>query len=65
MNFTIDRFEGNFAVVETETGVLLNIPKELLPEDAVEGDVFSIEKNIKETENRKKRIDGLMNELFE
>ncbi len=65
MNFTIDRFEGGFAVVESENGLFLNIPRELLPEDSAEGDVFSLTKNVTETEIRKKRIESLMNDLFE
>ena len=65
MNFTIDRFEGDFAVVEAETGEFFNIPKGLLPEDALEGDVFSLTKNTEETDNRKKRVENLMNDLFE
>jgi len=63
MNFTVDRFEGDFAVIETENGIFLNIPKELLPDDAREGDVFSL---IKTTDqSRKERIENLMNDLFE
>ncbi len=65
MNFTIDRFEGNFAVVETESGLFLNVPKVLLPGDVHEGDVFTISKNLLETENRKTRIEGIMKNLFE
>ena len=65
MNFTIDRFEGVFAVVETEKGDFFDIPKAFLPEGAKEGDVFSVIKNENETSARKKHIDNLMNELFE
>ncbi len=35
----IDRFEADMAVIETEDG-MRNIPRALLPEDAVEGDVL-------------------------
>ncbi|MBR6618592.1 MAG: DUF3006 domain-containing protein [Oscillospiraceae bacterium] len=35
----IDRFEGEFAVIETEDGTQ-NIPRTQLPEDAAEGDVL-------------------------
>ena len=65
MNFTIDRFEGDFAVVETETGEFFDIPCRLLPSSAKEGDTFCITKNEIETENRQKRIENLMNDLFE
>ena len=60
---TIDRFEGDYAIVETSTG-FIDIPRTDIPSGAVEGDilVISIDKN--ETDARKKRIDGMMNNLF-
>ena len=59
----IDRFEGEFAVVETENG-FINILKKDIPDGAREGDmlVLVIDKN--ETEKRKNRIEGMMNSLF-
>lgn len=60
----IDRFEGEFAVVETEDKEMLNIPHKLLP-DACEGDVVTITIDKDETEKRKKNIKNLMNDLFE
>lgn len=56
MKFTIDRFEGNIAIIELEDGRIISIPKDILPIDAKEGDIIStiIEKD--ETEKRKKRI---------
>ena len=42
----------------------MNIPKILLP-NAKEGDVIKIEKDKKETKNRKKNIQKLMNDVFE
>ena len=41
MFIVIDRFEGEYAVVETEDSKMFNIPKSLLP-DAKEGDKFEI-----------------------
>lgn len=38
----IDRFEGDFAVIELETGKKINMSKELLPSDAKEGNVIKI-----------------------
>ena len=60
MKVIIDRFEGEYAVVETEEKVMLNIPKSLIP-DASEGDtvIITVEKN--KNENIKK----MMNDLFE
>ena len=64
MKVIIDRFEGNYAVVEIDVGKFVNIPKVLLP-NAKEGDVIKIEKDKKETKNRKKNIQKLMNDVFE
>lgn len=65
----IDRFEGEFAVVEID-GQTEDILKSKLPEQAKSGDtlVFSenkitLDKN--DTEIRKKEIKGLMDDLFE
>ncbi len=62
--FIIDRFEGSFAVCETENGDFINIPAVVLPDNSKEGDVITVAKDIKQTESRKDRIGGLMNSLF-
>ena len=59
----IDRFEGDYAVVETSDG-FINIPKKDLPRNAKEGDFISVSINSNETESRKKHIEGMMNNLF-
>lgn len=64
MKVIIDRFEGEYAIVELEVGYFVNIPKVLIP-DASEGDVIKIEVEEKETEKRKKHIRDLMNSVFE
>lgn len=64
MKVIIDRFEGNYAVVEIEIGKCVNIPKILIP-DAKEGDVIKIEIDKKETLDRKKHIQELMDSIFE
>lgn len=63
MYITIDRFEGDFAVAEMETGETVNIPRCIAP-DAKEGDVLLVLIDDDETERRKKKIDNLMNKLF-
>ena len=63
MKIIIDRFEGDSAVVELPSKVIINIPRILLP-NAKEGDVISIEIDKEETKNRKKRVNNLMNDLF-
>lgn len=60
----IDRFEGDYAVCETENLEFVNIPKAALPSDAKEGDVISVSIDESETDKRKERIEGLMNSLF-
>jgi len=59
----IDRFEDGFAVIETDSG-FINIPRSELPAEAVEGDVLNISIATGNTEDRKKKIDGMMNKLF-
>lgn len=64
MIVTIDRFEGEFAVVETENRETANIPKILVP-GASEGDVVRIEVDREQTAASKKEIKELMDDLFE
>ena len=59
----IDRFEGDKAVLEVDTGHV-NIPTSNLPKGAKEGDVLRFIIDVDETSNRKQRIDGMMNRLF-
>jgi len=59
----IDRFEGDFAVVETDNG-MVNIPRSDVPTSAKEGDVLRFIIAEDETEERGKRIKGMMNDLF-
>lgn len=64
MKVIIDRFEGEYAVVEIEVGKCVNIPKTLVP-NAQEGDVIKIEVDKQETIERKKHIQELMSNVFE
>jgi len=59
----IDRFEGDFAVVETSNGIV-NIPRTDMPPAAREGDVLVLDLDKTGTEARKERINGMMNKLF-
>lgn len=65
MKVIIDRFEGNYAIVELENRSTVDMPKKLIPEGAKEGDVLSIEIATDETNRRKERIKKLMDDLFE
>ncbi len=64
MKVIIDRFEGNYAVVEIDVGKCVELPKVLVP-NAKEGDVIEIEINKKETQKRKKHIQKLIDDMFE
>ncbi|HHW57288.1 MAG TPA: DUF3006 domain-containing protein [Clostridia bacterium] len=61
----IDRFEGDWAVIEYGDKTF-NFPKELLPKEAKEGDVlkFDITVDREETEKRRKIIKDLAKDLF-
>ncbi len=68
MRGIIDRFEGDFAVTETEEG-MKDIPRSSLPPEAKEGSVIEITEDSiildeKTTEERTKRIRTMMDELF-
>ncbi|NMA68528.1 MAG: DUF3006 domain-containing protein [Desulfitobacterium sp.] len=70
MRGIIDRFEGDYAVVEKENRKFVNIPREALPLEAKEGDViiqvgteYRIDQS--ETEKRRKRIEELSRNLWE
>ena len=64
MKVIIDRFEGDYAVVEIDKGNFVNLPKELVP-NAKEGDVIIIRVDHEETNKRKEHVKDLMNQLFE
>ncbi|MGO1469527.1 MAG: DUF3006 domain-containing protein [Tissierella sp.] len=65
MKFTIDRFEGNFALVELENNDIIDISVSILPEGSKEGDVLKIIIDKEETEKRKKRIEEKFKKLLE
>ncbi|MBU5255858.1 DUF3006 domain-containing protein [Tissierella praeacuta] len=64
MRFTIDRFEGELAIVELENREIIEIPKVILPMEAKEGDIIIISVDEKETQDRKKRIQEKFESLF-
>ena len=64
MKVIIDRFEGEFAVVEMEDKTMVDMPRVLLP-GAKEGDVIEISIDTSSTDARKKRIDNLMDDLWD
>ncbi len=65
MQFIIDRFECEYAVVELADKSTVNIPRSLLPKDAQEGDIIEITVNKNETSKRKNNISKLMDDVWE
>jgi len=64
MKVVIDRFEGEYAVVELPDGSVADMPSRLI-EGGKEGDVVRIEIDGEETKARRKQIGELIGKLFE
>ncbi len=69
MKYIIDRFEGEFAVLEKEEGGTIDVPKTQIP-NAKEGYVVFFKDGVysidaEETEKRKALIAEKMKKLFE
>ena len=64
MKVIIDRFEGDYAIVEIEVGKYAKLSKELVP-NFNEGDVIKIEFDENETIKRKNRVKELIKNVFE
>lgn len=68
--FTVDRFEGDIAVLENrDTGEMININKNDLPQDAKEGSILKLNNNkyeidLEEQKEVEKRIKDKMNKLW-
>lgn len=63
MKVILDRFEGNFAVVELEDLSTADLPRILIP-GAKEGDVIDISIDHDETDRRARHISELMKQVF-
>jgi len=63
MKVIIDRFEGDFAVVEIDLDAFVELPRILIP-DATEGDVVEIIVRKDQTNERRETIENLMNQVF-
>jgi len=64
MKYIIDRFEGDFAIVELSDKTFVNIPKAAIPPEAKEGAVIDVTVDEKSTAARTEKINNLMNDLF-
>jgi hypothetical protein len=63
MKVIIDRFEGDYAIIELPDLLFVDVPRVLIP-NAEEGDVIEITIDKSETDKRRKKIQGLVDELF-
>lgn len=65
MEAIIDRFEGEYVVIEYNKEVF-NLPKKILPSEVKEGDVININIviNTKKTEELKKKIEKVTDSLW-
>ncbi|WP_455662206.1 DUF3006 domain-containing protein [Pradoshia sp.] len=70
MRLIVDRIEGDLAVCEKSDKTMVDIELTQLPDDVKEGDVLiekdgNYELDLTETEKRRKRVQALMDDLFE
>lgn len=64
MEVIVDRFEGEYAIVEVSVGQFVQMSK-VLVHGAKEGDVIKITVDKEASQKRKENIQNLMNNLFE
>jgi len=62
----VDRFEGDWAVIEYG-GTTFNLPRSLLPQDVKEGDVITISISVDETvtKERKQNSEEMLKDFFD
>ena len=65
--FIIDRFEGDWAIIETENRHTFNLPRFIVPPAIKEGDVISIQVDIDliTTKERTEKSKRLLENLFD
>ena len=63
MKWVIDRFEDNYAIIGCGDEYF-NIPKDVLPEGASEGDILNITINTADTEAASVRVKDRLKKLF-
>jgi len=63
----IDRFEGDWAIIETENRQTFNFPRFILPPGIKEGDVISIQVGIDlvATKERAEKSERLLDNFFD
>lgn len=64
MKVIIDRFEGDYAVVEIDDGSFASLPAALVPKGAKEGSVIKICLDENASIEREQNANALMDKLF-
>lgn len=64
MKFTVDRFEGDIAIIELGNGKVIDCPKELLPPNTKEGSIITITVDETATKEKLKENTERLNRLF-
>ena len=64
MQGIVDRMEGEWIVLELESGEMVNLPKKILPE-ATEGDVIVCAVDQEKTAQRREKLRELRRRLWE
>lgn len=64
MKYTIDRFEGKYAVVELKSEEFINVPRKAIPPEAKEGDIIVVAVDNAETKERKEKIEKMMKNIW-
>lgn len=64
LKYIIDRFEGDFAIVELEDKTFSNIPRIAIPLEAKEGSVIDVAIDVESTDERSRKINRMMGDLF-
>ena len=67
--FTVDRIEGEIAVLKCENGSFVNMELASLPKNIREGDIIRFDSNscflsTEETDHRRRKMQKLMDKLF-
>ncbi len=65
MRIVIDRFEGDYAIVELPDRTMADLHRRFLPEWAKEGDAFEIRVETVSHHELKEQISRLMDEVWE
>ena len=64
MKFTVDRFEGGYAVLESEGRETFSVPARLLPAGTPEGAVIRIERDEQAEADARAKVRSLMDQVF-